>query len=60
MQPNIAYALKDICDKTFWDSLGHGKRRLAGQCMVHLVKTGELPLKIAKSLHEYPVYYQLK
>lgn len=60
MQPNIEYKLKNICGKTFWGSLDHGERRTAGHCMVHLVKTGDLPLRIVESRSQYPVRYQLK
>lgn len=60
LPPGAKFPLKDICGEDFWKELDDGERRTAGHCMMHLVKTGELPLIIAESRHEYPVYYQLK
>ena len=57
---NNKYTSKMICDEGFWDCLEKGDQIQAGWCMKHLVTTGELPLRVAESRHEYPVYYQLK
>jgi len=54
------YTLETICGEEIWSNLSNGEKRQAGWCMKHLVITGELPLTIADSKHEYPIYYQLK
>nr|WP_321464598.1 hypothetical protein [uncultured Desulfobulbus sp.] len=58
--PGVGYTLKTICGDEFWNELTPGEQKQAGWCMKHLVLTGDLPLTIADSLHEYPVYYKLK
>lgn len=60
LEPGVKYRLKTIYGDAFWGELTPGEQRQAGWCMKHLVLTGELPLIIAESRHEYPIYYQLK
>jgi hypothetical protein len=54
------YELKHICGKEYWNPLSKGERRLAGQCMAHLVAADLVPLMDAPQRHEYPKRYQLK
>lgn len=54
------YTLEKICSGEFWKLLSNGNRRLAGQCMAHMVRKGFLPLAFAPTKHEYPKMYMLK
>lgn len=53
------YTLRWFCGEVFWQLLGDGDKRMAGRCMAHMVFNGQLPLRFAKSKHEYPKHYQL-
>ena len=39
--------LRQICSKNFWLNLSNGERRLAGLCVMNMVKKAELPLASA-------------
>jgi len=60
LEPGAGYTLKTLCGDAFWGKLSPGEQKQAGWCMKHLVLSGELPLIITESKHEYPIYYQLK
>jgi hypothetical protein len=59
LNPGEKYTLEMLCGPDFWNPLGEGKQRMAGRCMVDIVRNGLLPLSFAESQHEFPKYYQL-
>lgn len=58
--PSVSYTAEDLCGEEFWRTLDDGHRRRAGKCMVHMVKTGKLPLQIQGCEHQYPRKYMLR
>jgi len=60
LSPVHSFTLKQLFRKKDWNSLDSGDQKRAGWCMKHLVGTKELPFRIVKTRHEYPVHYQLK
>ena len=60
LSPKIPYTLKQLYGEKNWNELNSGEQKRAGWCMKHLVETRELPFRIVKARHEYPVHYQLK
>ena len=59
MEAGVKYNLKVLCGAEFWKPLSDGQKRMAGQCMVHMVEVGLLPLHFAEGRHEYPKLYWL-
>jgi hypothetical protein len=57
---DTAYTLRDIFGKEKWSDLNPINKIDAGYCMVHLVKTGEVPFKFAKDKGDNNKRYQLK
>lgn len=57
--PGETYTLKMLCGPDYWDPLDDGDRRIAGRCMADMVAKNLLPLRFAKSKHEYPKCYQI-
>ena len=55
-----ALTLEDLCGADFWGSLTDGQRRLAGRCMVFMVRNGKLPLEFTGHICASPKRYQLK
>ncbi len=55
-----AFTLEDLCGADFWGPLSDGQRRLAGRCMVYMVKSGMLPLEFTGHICASPKRYQLK
>ena len=54
------YTLEDLCGADFWGPLSDGQRRLAGRCMVYMVRNGLLPLEFTGHICASPKRYQLK
>ncbi len=57
--PEASYTTKALCGDLLWDSYSIGVRRAAGICLAHIVKTGELPLRLATKEGVYPHRYRL-
>jgi hypothetical protein len=57
MEPGVIYTLKVLCGEDFWSMYTDGQKRIAGQCMVHMVEHRMLPLHFAEGRHEYPKFY---
>ncbi len=54
------YSLKMLCGGQFWESVGDGDRRRAGQCMAYMVRNNEIPsITFAPTKREYPIKYML-
>jgi len=60
LERDVRYTLEMLCDKEFWRRLSDGDRRTAGRCMSDMVEKKLLPLRVAKTKHEYPKYYELE
>ena len=60
LERDARYTLEMLCRATYWDQLSLGERRIAGRCMSDMVERKLLPLRVAKTRHEYPKYYQLE
>lgn len=60
MLPGEKYTLEMLCGDEFWLPLSDGNKRLSGRCMAHMVTRGLLPLRFARTKHEYPKRYQLQ
>lgn len=60
--PEVAYTLKQLCGKEFWKKLTREESRLAGRCMVHLVKQNKVPFDHVPRdfFHPTPRRYFLK
>jgi hypothetical protein len=56
----IAFTLEDLCGADFWGALSDGQRRLAGRCMVYMVRDGMLQLEFSGHICASPKRYQLK
>lgn len=59
LSPDIEYTLRQIFGEEKWNDLNKINKIDAGYCMVHLVKTGELPFKFAKDKGDNNKRYQL-
>ena len=58
--PGMKYKSEWLCGDAFWEPLSDGEKRMAGRCIANMVVNGLLPLRFAKSKHEYPKLYQLR
>jgi hypothetical protein len=57
--PGEKYKCEWLCGNAFWKLLSAGEQRMAGRCLANAVFYGALPLRIVKTKHEYPKYYEL-
>ncbi|UCE64309.1 MAG: hypothetical protein JSU59_03980 [Nitrospirota bacterium] len=57
--PDNGYTLEKICGPEFWAPLTDGQRRLAGRCMVHMVRNRILPLNFTGPICATPKRYEL-
>jgi hypothetical protein len=57
--PGVSYTLEMLCGEDFWNAMDVKQRRQAGKCMVHLVKTEKIPLKIQGCEHQFPRKYMM-
>lgn len=57
--PGEKYKCEWLCGDAFWKLLSAGEQRMAGRCLANMVVYGVLPLRIVKTKHEYPKYYEL-
>ena len=59
LSPDNAFTLKQICGEKNWKMLSKVNKIDAGYCMVHLVKTGEVPFRAVKDKGDNNKRYQL-
>jgi hypothetical protein len=55
--PDVEYTLQMLCGPEFWESLTDGERRLAGKCMVDMVKNELVPYTDACKSCQSPKVY---
>ena len=58
--PDVSYTLEKLCGSGFWGQLDPKEQKLAGRCMVRMVKKGELPFEFVGCEHASPKKYRLK
>ena len=60
LQQGIAYKLKKICGKSYWELLDHCEATQAGLYMSHMTEKGLLPFSPAgKSSDNHRLYYPI-
>lgn len=60
--PDIKWTVEMLCGELFWDELSDGQCRAAGNCMVDLVESGQVPfVNVPRTgRNPYPLQYKLK
>lgn len=57
--PGARYTTEMLLGRDFWDPLSDPERRLAGRCVVNLVKHRKLRLRRVGCKHKFPARYEL-
>jgi hypothetical protein len=57
MVPGAPYKSEHLLGAEIWDTLDDGGRRVAGRCISHMERNGEIPLRRVSPRYKYPVQY---
>ena len=55
-----SYTLRELCGEEFWGQLDPNDHIVAGRCMKHLIRAGNLPLESAGKTEQNARLYRLK